>query len=157
MKKRVLPVIIMPLAMIFAAHAAAQNEGKQNKSSGPQGRYASEISGVGNTSEISGAGYASELPVKEKAADIKVPPGMELKKIGALNLLVPEGARVYKDRSQWIMEGPEDYSARNISEIKARLDGIEKEQKGLKISIEELKESLKKPQEKQAPAGSTPS
>ena len=64
---------------------------------------------------------------------------MELRKIGSLNLVVPEGSRIRKDRSQWIMEWPEDFAARSISEIKKRLDDMEKEQKELKKSIEELK------------------
>ena len=139
MKHRAIFALVVPLSLFLAAQVIAQDEDNQNKSSGPQARYASEITGVGNTSEISGAGYVSELPVKENAADINVPAGMELKKIGALNLVVPVGSLIRKDRSQWIMEGPEDFAVRNIAEIKARLDVMEKEQKELKESIEELK------------------
>ena len=121
MKCRALFMLALPLSFLFTGSAGAQDE-KDESYSKP-------------------AEYASEITVRDRSGDIKVPQGMELKKIGSLNLVVPEGSRVRKDRSQWIMEGPEDFAARNISEIKTRLDGIEREQKELKKSIEELKKS----------------
>ena len=126
MKYRALFIPVLPLFMLFAAQAIAQDENDKDYKKGAE--------------------YASEISTNDKSGDIKVPPGMELKKVGSLNLVVPAGSQMHKDRSQWIMEGPEDFAARNISEIKARLDGIEKEQEELKKSIEELKKSPKKPQ-----------
>lgn len=121
MKNRFLFLSVIPLVIFFAVQATAQDEHE--------------------TGYDKPAEYAPETAAKDTPGNITVPPGMELRKIGGLNLVVPKGARVRKERSQWIMEGPEDFAARNISEIKARLDGIEKEQKELKSSIEELKKS----------------
>jgi len=125
MKDRALFMLMIPLLTLFASGAIAQDEDKRDKNPDPH------------------VDYASEIQNKDKFADVVIPPGMELKKIGSLNLVVPIGAQIRKDRSQWIMEGPEDFAARSISEIKARLDDMEKEQGELKKSIEELKESIR--------------
>ena len=119
MKYRVLFMLILLLSILFESGAIAQDEKSDS---------------VNNPAE-----YSTETVVKDKPGNVVVPPGMELRKIGSLNLVVPEGSRIRKDRSQWIMEGPEDFAARSISEIKKRLDDMEKEQKELKKSIEELK------------------
>ena len=125
-------MLVMPPSILFAAQAVAQDEIAQDEKEKDYNKPAV---------------YASDIADKDKTGDITVGPGMELRKIGSLNLVVPKGARIHKDRSQWIMEGPEDFAVRNISEIKTRLDSIEKEQKELKDSIGNLEKSMKKPQE----------
>ena len=126
MRYRVLFVLVILSSIILPVSSMAQDEEGYNK---PEES-------------------ASDTVAKNKTANVTVPPGMELRKIGSLNLVVPEGAQMRKEKSQWIMEGPEDFAARSISEIKARLDGIEKEQKELKESISSLKDSIKESQEK---------
>ncbi len=120
MRYRALSIlVILLLSILFASEAIAQDEKSDS---------------LNNSAE-----YSPNTVAKDNPGKVTIPPGMELRKIGSLNLIVPEGSRIRKDRSQWIMEGPEDFAARSISEIKKRLDGIEKEQGELKKSIEELK------------------
>ncbi|MFA4981482.1 MAG: hypothetical protein WC592_03320 [Candidatus Omnitrophota bacterium] len=69
-------------------------------------------------------------------------PGMEIKKIGGLNMVVPEGTQIYRKGAQLMIESPEDYSARNIKEMKTRVENLEKEQAGMKDDIETLKKAL---------------
>ncbi|MBN2453477.1 MAG: hypothetical protein JXB40_04370 [Candidatus Omnitrophica bacterium] len=82
----------------------------------------------------------SQTSPKDKESAIDVPVGMELRKIGGMNMIVPEGAQVRKRNSLVVMEEPEEYAARNIFEIKARMNKIEERQKALEKEIEELKE-----------------
>ena len=78
---------------------------------------------------------------KSKNAEPVIRPGMELRKVGGLNLIVPEGSEIYKDRGRWVMEEPEAFAARNFKEIKSRLDKLEKENQSLKDEVEKLKMS----------------
>lgn len=75
-------------------------------------------------------------------------PGMELKKIGGLNLIVPEGTQIYRNGAQLIMEEADDYTARNLKEMKSRLDKVEKGQEELKNEFEKLRDAVSKAQEK---------
>lgn len=88
--------------------------------------YAQEAGGVGVVNSETDAGAESE-----------VPPGMEIKKVGGINFMVPKGAKLYKRGGMTIMEGASAYSARRLDTIESRLEKVEK-------SIKELKEEVKK-------------
>jgi len=128
MRQIILSALVIPLSILFASQAFCQDERGDD--------YDKPLE------------TTPEVRVKDSSGNVIIPPGMEIKKIGGLNLVVPEGAQMHKERSQWVIEGAEDFAIRNISEIKTRLTVIEKEQKELKKSIEDLKESLRAPIDK---------
>jgi len=66
-------------------------------------------------------------------------PGMRVIKIGAMELLVPEGMRVFKSGSQMVTEGLDSYMARKFDEMNKRLDKIEEAIGALSKEIEALK------------------
>jgi len=65
----------------------------------------------------------------------EIPPGMENKKIGSRNFVVPKGTRLYKRGAATFIEGPDAYSARRFETMESRLEKIEK-------SIKELREEI---------------
>lgn len=74
---------------------------------------------------------------------------MELRKMGSIKMIVPKGTQVHKKNSLVIMEGPDEYAARNIYEMNGRLMeleakqlNIDKELDGLKQAILKLQKSL---------------
>ena len=71
----------------------------------------------------------------ESDAEGEIPTGMEIKKVGGINLMVPKGAKLYKRGGITVMEGASAYSARRLDTMEGRLDEIEK-------SINELKEKV---------------
>lgn len=84
---------------------------------------------------------------KEKTKNIPLRPGMELRRIGNINLIVPEGAELYKTKGQpsgssWI-ESEDVYAARRFKQMDERLGGIEdriskmeEDIKGLRVAME---------------------
>jgi len=96
-----------------------------------------------------GAGYSeTNVSLENKDSAIEVPPGMELRMMGGLKMIVPEGARVRKKNSIFIMEEADEYAARNIYEMKGRLRGLESRQMDLEKELTGLKEAVAKLQEK---------
>lgn len=86
------------------------------------------------------------LDTKDSAID--VPPGMELRNMGGLKMIVPEGAKVRKRGSLLIMEEADEYAARNIYEMRGRLRGLESRQIDLEKELADLREAVAKLQEK---------
>ena len=74
-----------------------------------------------------------------KTEKITVRPGMELKRVGGINLVIPEGAKVYQEGSHLAMEEPEEYAARRFKEMDARITAIENRQKEMTCEIDKLK------------------
>ncbi|MFC1509595.1 hypothetical protein ACFL60_07930 [Candidatus Omnitrophota bacterium] len=74
----------------------------------------------------------------------KIPPGMELRKIGDLRVLIPKGGKIFKAGDALVVETSGEYAAREFSEIEGRFNKIETEQKALKEEIEYLKETIKR-------------
>lgn len=72
----------------------------------------------------------------------KIPAGMELKKVGDANILIPKGGKIRKAGDQLIMESADEYAAREFFKIKERLGNIEKEQEDIRREIEELKKNI---------------
>ena len=69
----------------------------------------------------------------------EVPPGMEMRDIGNIHMIAPQGLRIQKKGSQMIMEGIDEFTVRNLQEMNARLEKIEADQKNLKKTVEDLK------------------
>ncbi len=76
--------------------------------------------------------------------DIVIPPGMELRKVGKINILLPEGTKISKVGNRIITEGANEYMARRFLEIEARFEAIKKEQDALRKIIEDLKGTIGK-------------
>ena len=81
----------------------------------------------------------TSLDSKETAIDI--PPGMELRKMGSIKMIVPKGTQVRKKNSLVIMEGPDEYAARNIYEMNGRLMELEAKQLNIEKAILKLQKS----------------
>jgi len=71
--------------------------------------------------------------------EIIIPPGMELRKVGKIDILLPEGTKITKVGNRMITEGIREYIARRFLDIEDSLDKIKKEQDALKKEIEDLK------------------
>lgn len=86
------------------------------------------------------------LDNKESAKNI--PPGMELRKVGSISMIVPEGTQVSKNGSLVVMEGPDEFAARNIYEMKGRLMALEARQHDIEKELNSLRETVLKLQKK---------
>ena len=91
---------------------------------------------------LSGAIYV--YPQEHKSdGNIEIPPGMEIKKEGDVNLLIPEGAKLIKKTAELtLIEGTDEYASRKFIEIESRFDKIEAEQKALKKEIKRLQKDI---------------
>lgn len=74
--------------------------------------------------------------------DIPLKPGMELRKIGGINLLIPEGSKVYERNGLYFIETPEEFIARRIKEMGGRLEAMENKVTGLNEEVETLKSKI---------------
>lgn len=93
---------------------------------------------------------------KTKAEGVDIPVGMELRKFGNKNIIVPKGAKIHKSGNRLIIEGASEYAARNFLYIKSRITKVELEYNNLKKELKSLKaflndsmEQLKKVENKQ--------
>lgn len=97
--------------------------------------------GLGN--EESDTSYSeTETSPARKEPVIDIPPGMEMRKVGNINMIVPEGTQIRKNGSNLIMEGPDEYVARNVREIKGRLTEIETRQLAQEEKLDGLKQAI---------------
>jgi len=78
--------------------------------------------------------------------EYEAPPGMEIKKVGNLKLVVPKGAKVEEAGGGGLlmMESTSEYASRKFLEMEERFEKIEKYQEELKKEIEQLKEAVSK-------------
>jgi hypothetical protein len=86
----------------------------------------------------------SHTALDNKESAIDIPPGMELRKVGSISMIVPEGTQVSRKNSLVVMEGPDEYAARNIYEMKGRLMALEAQQHDLKKELDDLRETILK-------------
>ena len=70
------------------------------------------------------------------------PPGMEIRKIGGINMMVPEGTQFYTQGSQLKMEEASEYSARRFKEMDERFQKMEEKQRKLEEEVKELRTQL---------------
>ncbi len=73
----------------------------------------------------------------------EVRPGMELRKVGGINMIVPEGTQFYMEGSQLKMEEAGEYAARRFRQVDERLKAMEEREKKLEEEIKKLQEALK--------------
>ena len=73
---------------------------------------------------------------------------MELKKIGAINVIVPKGSEIYEKNGLYILESAEEYAARKFKDVEERFalleeraESAENKLEKLTVEIEELKEA----------------
>ncbi|MFA5143419.1 MAG: hypothetical protein WC522_04540 [Candidatus Omnitrophota bacterium] len=85
----------------------------------------------------------------------RVRPGMEVKKIGGLNLMVPEGTKFYREGAQIRMEEEGEYSARRFKEMDARLQKVENKVRGIETGMEELRKNIEAVRKSSNPDPST--
>ena len=71
-------------------------------------------------------------------------PGMQNIKVGGMDLMVPEGMRVYKMDGTVITEGLDSYMARRFNELEARLDKLAEALNGLAKETAESINELRK-------------
>jgi hypothetical protein len=83
------------------------------------------------------SGLAAAQNFGENDSD-KLPPGMEVMKVGKADLIVPKGTRMRREAGVIMLESINEYVARKISEIEKKLDRIQAEQERMKKQIEEL-------------------
>lgn len=69
-------------------------------------------------------------------------PGMETVEIGDAKILVPRGAKVYKDGDLIKVEDLSEYSARNFEEIQKRFNTLQEKYEEMKKEIEQLRETV---------------
>lgn len=85
-------------------------------------------------------------PIFAEEAELR--PGMELKKIGAINVIVPKGSEIYEKNGLYILESAEEYAARKFKDVEERFalleeraESAENKLEKLTVEIEELKEA----------------
>jgi hypothetical protein len=74
--------------------------------------------------------------------DIEALPGMELVRVGNTRLMVPEGARVYKQDGVIVVENAGEYATRKIKISEERVEGINEDIEDLQDKMDELKSAL---------------
>jgi len=84
---------------------------------------------------------------ENKEKEITLRPGMELKKIGGINMIVPEGTEIYEENGQFRVEGVEEYAARRFRKTEERMAELEENQRELKEEIRKLKEGVEELQD----------
>ena len=72
-------------------------------------------------------------------------PGMEIRKIGGINMMVPEGTQFYMQGAQLKMEEASEYSARRFKEMDERFRKMEERQLKLEEEVKELHAQLANP------------
>ena len=73
---------------------------------------------------------------------VEVPPGMELINVGGIRMIVEKGAKVEKKGSLLVMEGADEFAARNFDEIREHLEKMETGQADLRKTVEGLKRDI---------------
>lgn len=101
---------------------------------------------------LQSASFAQDYKDSENTADTedvtpetinKLRPGMELRKIGGINMIVPEGAKIYKQGAMLIMEDDGDYSARRFKDMNNRFFRLEERTKVLEEKNKKLEDEVK--------------
>ncbi len=73
-----------------------------------------------------------------------IPPGMEIRKVGDLQILVPKGAEVTRTGKGGLIriESTSEYTSRELIEINRRLESLQKNQEMLNNKLHELQEAI---------------
>ncbi|MFH1593525.1 MAG: hypothetical protein ABID09_02380 [Candidatus Omnitrophota bacterium] len=73
---------------------------------------------------------------------VKIRPGMEIKKMGDANILVPKGARLERRAAEMNIEDTAEWAARRFEDVDDRFKKVEFEQEILKKELAGLKEII---------------
>jgi hypothetical protein len=95
-------------------------------------------------------------PSGEQAQSSKVTigPGMEMRKVGSMNFVVPQGMKVYKDKTGLVKyEDMGEFLARNFDEIRQRQQKIEERQDYLTDELARLQQAFDKQRKDDAAKG----
>jgi predicted nuclease with TOPRIM domain len=86
----------------------------------------------------------------DEERESKIPLGMKIEKVGDLEILVPEGAKVNKTGKGGLIsvESTDRYVARELADIKKRFEKIEKGYEELRREMEKLRETINKSNKK---------
>jgi chromosome segregation ATPase len=75
---------------------------------------------------------------------VKLRPGMEIIRENGVNIVVPEGGRVYKETAGYSrIESATEYSARKFKDMEERLKKIEEKQQAIMERLEEIESAPK--------------
>lgn len=72
----------------------------------------------------------------------KIPPGMELLKVGMTEILIPRGTKVIDKGSQIVLEPPEQFWSRRVKELEVEISRLQDDQEKIKKEIEELQQAF---------------
>lgn len=75
--------------------------------------------------------------------ETNVPPGMEIKTVDNINVLIPKGSRIYKTGNVLQIESVSEYSAREFEDLKKRIDSLDNKCEMMQKEIDILKASQK--------------
>jgi len=75
---------------------------------------------------------------------VEVPYGMEIKKIGGINMIVPEGTEVRRTGSRLHIETAEEYSARKFKLLEKNMDTLNMKNTELRKQIDVLTEEIER-------------
>ncbi|MFH1189618.1 MAG: hypothetical protein V1682_02870 [Candidatus Omnitrophota bacterium] len=134
--KKSATLLLLACLSVLNAYGGQYEERTQDQAMDQSSAMASEEYGESHTA----------LDAKESA--IGIPPGMELRKIGGISMIVPEGTQVSKKSGLVVMEGPDEFAARNIYEMRGRLMTLEERQHDVEKELNDLKETISKLQQK---------
>ena len=95
--------------------------------------------------QYGGQGSAAEGENSKKGkSSLSYRPGLEVRKIGALKVLVPEDGRVYTDEhGRSVIESAEEYAARRFKDVEKRFEKVELTQEKILERIKEIETLLK--------------
>jgi peptidoglycan hydrolase CwlO-like protein len=84
----------------------------------------------------------SVISIYAQEKEEEIPPGMEIKRVGKLDLMLPKDMKVTQKGSVWVVETTQQYIARRFMEMEEQIARLKEEQEALKEEIEELKKNI---------------
>jgi len=78
---------------------------------------------------------------EKKEGEVKFYPGMEIKKVGDVNVLMAKGSKLRHENDLLVIESAEEYVSPKLIEMDKRLSGLEIRQKILENEMEQLKKN----------------
>lgn len=80
---------------------------------------------------------------EDSVGDVKISEGMELRKSGGVNVLMPKGAKINRVGNVNLIEGTDEYAAQGFAEVEKRLQKIESNQEKMEARITALENYVK--------------
>jgi len=88
--------------------------------------------------------FAGTAPAEENETKegVQLYPGMEIKKVGDVNVLIPKGSKLRHENDLLVIESTDEYAAPRFIEMDKRLTKLEAGQQELKAEVKELKTTI---------------